>query len=109
MCWADRNGSDVLHAALLNGISSHVFDYDDTHLKTIIHPAGPVASAILALAQRHPVAGCDFQAALVLGIECECRIGNAVYPSHYDMGWHITGSCGTFGSAAACARPARAR
>ncbi len=36
---------DELHAALINGISSHVLDYDDTHLKTIIHPAGPVASA----------------------------------------------------------------
>src|SRR5262245_8794286 len=24
---------DVLNAALLNGISSHVFDFDDTHLK----------------------------------------------------------------------------
>ena len=37
---------DVLHASLMNGISSHIFDYDDTHLRTIIHPAGPVASAI---------------------------------------------------------------
>ena len=42
---------DELHAALVNGISSHVLDYDDTHLKTIIHPAGPVASAILAVAE----------------------------------------------------------
>jgi 2-methylcitrate dehydratase PrpD len=40
----------------------------------------------------------------LLGIETECRIGNAVYPSHYDMGWHITGSCGVFGSAAACGK-----
>src|SRR5262245_59129022 len=39
-------------AALLNGISSHTFDFDDTHLKTIIHPAGPVASATLALAEH---------------------------------------------------------
>jgi 2-methylcitrate dehydratase PrpD len=37
---------DMANAALLNGISSHTFDFDDTHLKTIIHPAGPVASAI---------------------------------------------------------------
>jgi 2-methylcitrate dehydratase PrpD len=42
---------DVMHAALANGMSSHVFDFDDTHLRTIIHPAGPVASAILALAE----------------------------------------------------------
>ena len=42
---------DMASAALLNGISSHTFDFDDTHLKTIIHPAGPVASALLALAE----------------------------------------------------------
>ena len=95
---------DILNAALVNGISSHIFDYDDTHLKTIIHPAGPVASAILALSQHRPVSGRDFLNALVLGVETECRIGNAVYPSHYDMGWHITGSCGVFGGAAAAGK-----
>jgi len=40
---------DMASAALVNGITSHTFDFDDTHLKTIIHPAGPVASALLAL------------------------------------------------------------
>jgi 2-methylcitrate dehydratase PrpD len=95
---------DICNAALVNGISSHIFDFDDTHLKTIIHPAGPVASAILALAQHRTVRGADFVNALVLGIETECRIGNAVFPSHYDMGWHITGSCGVFGAAAACGK-----
>jgi len=99
-----RERLDVMHAALMNGISSHIFDYDDTHLKTIIHPAGPVASAILALSQRQPVSGRDFLNALVLGVETECRIGNAVYPEHYAMGWHITGSAGVFGSAAACGK-----
>jgi len=95
---------DICNAALVNGISSHIFDFDDTHLKTIIHPAGPVASAILVLAQHRAVRGADFVNALVLGIETECRIGNAVFPSHYDMGWHITGSCGVFGAAAACGK-----
>ena len=92
---------DVLHASLMNGISSHIFDYDDTHLRTIIHPAGPVASAILALAEYRPVTGRDFLHALVLGTEVECRIGNSVWPNHYDVGWHITGTAGVFGSAAA--------
>lgn len=92
---------DVLHAALINGISSHIFDYDDTHLRTVIHPAGPVASAILAWSEYRPVSGRDFMHALVLGVEVECRIGNAVYPAHYDAGWHITGTTGPFGSAAA--------
>ena len=99
---ADR--LDILHAALLNGISSHVFDFDDTHLKTIIHPAGPVASAILALAELRPVSGRDFLHAFILGVETECRIGNAVYPAHYDIGWHITGTAGVFGAAAAAGK-----
>jgi 2-methylcitrate dehydratase PrpD len=95
---------DALHAALINGISSHVFDFDDTHLKTIIHPAGPVASALLSLAQLKPVSGRDFLHAFILGVEVECRIGNAVYPAHYDIGWHITGTAGVFGAAAAAGR-----
>lgn len=92
---------DVLHAALLNGISSHVLDYDDTHLKTIIHPAGPVASAALAVAELKNLSGAELLHALILGIEVECRIGNSVYPEHYDAGWHITGTTGVFGAAAA--------
>jgi 2-methylcitrate dehydratase PrpD len=96
-----RERFDIMNAAFLNGVSSHIFDYDDTHLKTIIHPAGPVASAILALSEMQPVSGKEFLNALVLGVETECRIGNSVYPNHYDVGWHITGTAGVFGSAAA--------
>ncbi len=92
---------DIMNAAFINGVSSHIFDFDDTHLKTIIHPAGPVVSSILALSEYHPVSGRDFLNALVLGIETSCRIGNAVYPNHYDVGWHITGTAGVFGAAAA--------
>ena len=95
---------DVMNAAFLNGVSSHVFDFDDTHLKTIIHPAGPVISAALALAEFKPVSGKDFLNAIILGIETECRIGNAVYPNHYDTGWHITGTAGVFGAAAAAGK-----
>jgi 2-methylcitrate dehydratase PrpD len=92
---------DILHAALVNGISSHVLDYDDTHSRNIIHPAGPVISAILALSEHRPVSGNDFVNALVVGVDVECRIGNSVYPKHYDAGWHITGTAGVFGAAAA--------
>src|ERR1700693_5346095 len=95
---------DVLHAALLNGIGSHVLDFDDTHIETAIHPAAPVAPAILALAEHRGVSGRDFMAALVIGIETEFRIGMAVTPAHYKVGWHITGTAGVFGSAAAAGR-----
>jgi len=99
-----RERLDAMQAALVNGISSHVLDYDDTHLKTIIHPAGPVASALTAFAEYRPVSGADFMNALVIGCEIECRLGNAVYPEHYAMGWHITGTTGVFGAAAAVGR-----
>ena len=95
---------DMAGAALINGITSHTFDFDDTHLKTIIHPAGPVASALLALAEVTGASGRALIDALVLGIDVSCRVGNVMYPDHYDRGWHITGSTGTVGAAAACAR-----
>ena len=101
---------DVMKTAFINGVSSHIFDFDDTHLKTIIHPAGPVASSALALAEYlgvlrgQPVSGAELLNALVLGMDIECRIGNAVYPNHYDVGWHITGTTGPFGSAVAAGK-----
>jgi 2-methylcitrate dehydratase PrpD len=88
----------------VNGISSHVLDFDDTHLKTVIHPGGPVLPAMLALAERQKISGREFVHALVLGAEVECRIGNAVYPAHYDAGWHISGTAGVFGAAAAAGK-----
>jgi 2-methylcitrate dehydratase PrpD len=95
---------DMAGAALINGITSHTFDFDDTHLKTIIHPAGPVASAVLALAEHKGLSGRAVIDALVLGIDVSCRVGNTMYPEHYDRGWHITGSTGMLGAAAGCAR-----
>lgn len=99
-----RERVDIASAALVNGIGSHTFDFDDTHLKTIIHPAGPVASALLALAEHTGASGRALIDALVLGIDVSCRIGNVMYPDHYDRGWHITGSTGMLGAAAGCAR-----
>jgi 2-methylcitrate dehydratase PrpD len=63
-----------------------------------------VAPAILALAEYRPVSGRDFVNALVMGIEAECRIGKAASPAHYEAGWHITGTAGVFGSAAAAGK-----
>ena len=39
---------DPLHASLMNGISSHVEDYDDTTPKNYSHTSSPVSSALLA-------------------------------------------------------------
>jgi 2-methylcitrate dehydratase PrpD len=92
---------DPLHASLMNGISSHVEDYDDTTPKNYSHTSSPVASALFAHASANRVRGRDFVEAFVLGFEAASRVGNAVYPAHYDVGWHMTGTIGVFGAAAA--------
>jgi 2-methylcitrate dehydratase PrpD len=92
---------DPLHASLMNGISSHVYDFDDTTPKNYSHPTSPVASALFAYASANTVRGRDFMEAFILGFEAESRVANAVYPAHYDVGWHITGTSGVFGAATA--------
>jgi 2-methylcitrate dehydratase PrpD len=93
-------GGDAAHAAFINAMSANIFDFDDTHEATIIHPAAPVFSALFAHAESELVTGSDLLRAFVIGGEVECRIGNAVSPYHYAHGWHITSTCGVFGAAA---------
>jgi 2-methylcitrate dehydratase PrpD len=95
---------DPLHASLMNGISSHVLDYDDTTPKNYGHHSSPVASALLAYASANAVSGRDFVDAFIIGFEVSSRVGNSVYPAHYDAGWHMTGTAGVFGAAAAIGR-----
>jgi 2-methylcitrate dehydratase PrpD len=90
--------------AVVNAAAITAYDYDDTHLRTVIHPSAPGAGALFAMAGEKGMAGVDFLHAFVLGVETACRIGNAVSPGHYAKGWHITGTCGVFGAAAAAGK-----
>jgi 2-methylcitrate dehydratase PrpD len=94
---------DCLNAALVNGISSHVLDFDDTHARTV-HPSAPVLPALLAYAEWRKFSGAQLVHAFILGVEAECRIGLSVFPEHYERGWHITGTAGVFGAAAAAGK-----
>jgi 2-methylcitrate dehydratase PrpD len=93
--------TDLLNACAINAMSANVFDFDDTHERTVIHPTGPVAAPLLAYAEHQALSGRALLHALLLGIEIECRVGNAVSPWHYARGWHITSTCGVIGSALA--------
>ena len=96
--------TDIFHASLINGIASNVYGFDDTHLETVIHPAGPVAAALFAYADLHQTTGRAFLDALIVGVEAECRVGLAAGPEHYAAGWHITSTAGVFGATAAVGR-----
>jgi 2-methylcitrate dehydratase PrpD len=93
-----------LLAALVNGTASHALDYDDVHLSYIGHPTVAILPAILALGETIGAAGRDIITAYVAGYETLCRVGVAMSPGHYALGFHATATAGSFGSAAACAR-----
>jgi len=96
----------------VNGVSIHADDFDDTQLAVakdrvyglLVHPTVPVLPAILALAEGAGVSGKQLTLAYHLGVEVECKIAEAISPRHYQDGFHSTGTCGPFGSAAACAK-----
>ena len=99
-------------AALANGASGHAMDFDDTQLSTtpdrtfglLTHPTVPVLASALAVSERTGATGLEFLQAFLLGVEVECKIAEAIFPDHYNHGFHSTGTIGTFGSAAAAAK-----
>lgn len=97
---------DVLHAALVNAVSSAVLVFDDTHWGTVLHPSGPVAAALLAVAEEKPASGADFAVALLVGIEVACRaaVMLAAPPAECSTGFSMTGLVGGIGAAAAAGR-----
>ena len=93
----------VEQAALVNGAAGHAHDYDDVHMAMNGHPTVPVMPAVLALGERHRRSGAELIAAFAAGVDAECLVGRYIGQSHYDEGWHATGTLGSFGAAAASA------
>jgi 2-methylcitrate dehydratase PrpD len=100
-------------AALINGTAGHALDWDDTQLSTssdrifglLTHPTIPPLTACLALGESLPqVSGKDFLNSFLVGFEVECKIAEAIHPTHYKQGFHSSGTIGVFGSAMAAAK-----
>jgi 2-methylcitrate dehydratase PrpD len=89
-------------AALANGVSIHADDYDDTG--SALHVTAPVLPPAFALCEVGRRSGKDLMLAFHVGVEVENKIGDAIFPRHERDGFHTTGTCGSFGSAAACAK-----
>jgi 2-methylcitrate dehydratase PrpD len=94
----------VLSAALVNGAAAHALDYDDVHMAMPGHPSVAILPALLALAELKGSSGREVITAFVAGYETACRIGAALQPGHYNLGFHATATVGCFGAAAACVR-----
>jgi 2-methylcitrate dehydratase PrpD len=93
----------LLFAALSNGYAAHVLDFDDTYnpARTTVHGCAPVWPVVLGLGEQDRVDGRRALAAFVAGFETQVRIALAAGPAHYEVGWHVTGTVGHFGAAAA--------
>jgi 2-methylcitrate dehydratase PrpD len=99
-------------AALLNGLSGHAHDFDDTQLSTtadrifglLTHPTVPPLAAALAVGERLKASGARVLEAFLTGFEVECKIAEAIHPHHYKKGFHSSGTIGTFGAMTAAAK-----
>ncbi|WP_255191537.1 MmgE/PrpD family protein [Natronobeatus ordinarius] len=90
------------HAALVTGTLAHSLDFDDTHRMSSLHPGAPVIAAALATAEAIDASTDRLLRAIAAGYDVACTVGEAVNTdAHYDRGFHITATCGTFGATAA--------
>ena len=96
--------ASIEDAALANGVAAHALDYDDVQASLSGHPSVPVLPAILALAEHDRRSGAELLTAFVVGVEIEAKIGRALNPAHYEVGWHATSTLGVFGAAAAAGK-----
>src|ERR1700754_643317 len=99
-------------AAFANGVAIHADDFDDTQLAVakdrvyglLTHPTVTTATSALAVAQARGRSGPDFLLASLLGLEVATKTAEAISPRSYESGFHSTGMCGAFGSAAAAGK-----
>lgn len=91
-------------AALINGAASHALDYDDVNFSMGGHPTVTVVPALLALGEQTKASGRLFIESFVAGYETSGRVGRLVSPSHYQKGFHVTGTVGSFSATAAAGR-----
>jgi len=104
--WGRNVRVGVAWAALLNGIAVHFEDFDDTHMRTLLHPGPVIVPAAAAMAEYRNAPGRALLEGVALGTEVAMRIGNGISPSHYERGWHVTSTMGRTGASIAASRVA---
>ena len=88
-------------AAMINGVSAHVLDYDDVSASMTGHPSVVLLPAVLAAGEDKKISGKRVLEAYIVGVEVACAISRGLNPEHYSKGWHTTSSLGIFGATAA--------
>ena len=99
--------TDPVNAALANGVSAHVFDWDDTILPTRAHLSAALLPPLIAAGETRGWTLADITPAFAVGFEIAARINHSIYPSVHLRGWQGTGIAGGAGAAAAIGRMLR--
>lgn len=95
--------SSALLAALANGTAAHALDYDHS-FGNMGQPTAALVPAVFALGEALRASGRDVLAAYVAGFEVTAILIRAIPEHSKKGGWHSTGTLGSLGAAAACAR-----
>lgn len=85
--------------AFLSGFTAHVLELDDGHRHGMIHLGASIVSAVLDVAVKGNLEADDVLRGIVMGYEVAVRCARAVQPGHKVRGYHVSGTCGTIGSA----------
>ena len=94
------NRKASLHnAAFINGYSAHITELDDGHRFCNVHLGATVIPAVLAVAEHEKLGWRDLLRGVIIGYEAAIRLGRAIQPSHKNLGFHVSGTCGTIGVA----------
>ena len=93
-----------LDAALVNGVSSHTLDFDNTSNTMAGHASAIMIPALIAAGEAYGASGKDVLLAHAVGFETGARFGHGLNFHHHEKGWHPTSTLGVFAVTAACAR-----
>jgi 2-methylcitrate dehydratase PrpD len=87
------------NAAMLNGFSAHVLELDDGHRHGMIHLGASINTAVLLAAEKEQLKYDNILCGIIMGYEVAVRCARALQPGHKVRGYHVSGTCGTIGSA----------
>lgn len=94
----------VEDAALVNGITAHGLELDDTFEESSLHPAVVIFPAVLAAADANGYSVDKVLAAAAAGYDVMCSVGVLLGAAEaYGRGFHPTGVAGAVGAAGAAA------
>ena len=90
---------NVPDKVFLNGFAAHVLELDDGHRHGMIHLGASVVSAVFEAVENENLKSDDVLRGIVMGYEVAVRCARAIQPSHKVRGYHVSGTCGSIGSA----------